>query len=179
MNVVLTQNFLHKEYIDNKKSISQIAKDTFYSVGTIFNYLKKFKIKTRTYSELWLGENNPNFGGMSLSHRKNISKAKKGNRNSFKGGRNYNGAGYILIHMPTHPFSNNCGYVREHRLVLEKYLGQYLKPKEVSHHLNRIKDDNRVENLLLFASQSAHVRFENNRTVKPEEIIFDGRNCNV
>jgi hypothetical protein len=179
MNVVLTKEFLQKEYIKKKKPINQIAKDASCGVGTIFNYLKKFKIKTRTYSELMRGSNNPNFRGMSLNHRKNISKAKKGNRNSFKGGRNYNDAGYILIHMPTHPFSNNCGYVREHRLTLEKYLGRYLKPKEVPHHLNEVKDDNRVENLLLFASQSAHVRFENNRTVKPEEIIFDGRNCNV
>lgn len=66
-----------------------------------------------------------------------------------KGGRIINTQGYIYIHKPDHPFCTRDGYVREHRLVMEKHLGRYLDPKEAVHHINGIKDDNRIENLQL------------------------------
>lgn len=65
--------------------------------------------------------------------------------------------GYILIKIPQHPFANKQGYVREHRLVMEKHIGRYLNPKEVVHHLNKIKDDNRIENLELIENNRMHI----------------------
>jgi len=43
----LTEKFLKKEYILNKKSASEIAKITYSCITTIYKYLKKYKIKTR------------------------------------------------------------------------------------------------------------------------------------
>jgi hypothetical protein len=78
------------------------------------------------------------------------------NHHNWKGGRFKNKRGYVLIKKPNHPFANNHGYVSEHRFVMEKYIGRYLNSQEVVHHINKIKDDNRIENLKLFANHSEH-----------------------
>jgi len=76
---------------------------------------------------------------------------KKGERSAYwKGGR-VKAAGYIKIWSPNHP-RNVYGYVYEHRLIMEKHLGRFLNPKEVVHHINKITDDNRIENLKLFSN---------------------------
>ncbi len=70
----------------------------------------------------------------------------------WKGGKCKNIQGYVLIHIHNHPSANGRDYVLEHRLVMEKILGRYLKPFEGVHHKNGIKDDNRPKNLILFVS---------------------------
>ena len=65
---------------------------------------------------------------------------------NWKGGVFDDSRGYIKIYKPEHPF-NNDGYVLEHRLVMEKYLGRYLKKEEIVHHKNEVRNDNRIENL--------------------------------
>lgn len=78
------------------------------------------------------------------------------NHSCWKGGRIYNGYGYIIIHYPEHPHSHN-GYVKEHRLIMEKHIGRYLRPNELVHHINGIKDDNRISNLKI-VSNAEHMR---------------------
>jgi hypothetical protein len=102
---------------------------------------------------------------ISIANKRN----RFGSRNSFwKGGKWKNSYGYVLIYSPNHPHPNHQKgkYVFEHRLVIENYLKRYLKIGERIHHINGIKDDNRLENLKLFSSQGEHFKIH-----KSEETI--------
>jgi len=74
----------------------------------------------------------------------------------WKGGTYKTTRGYILEKCSTHPFCDKKGYVKQDRLVIEKSIKRFLKPNEIVHHINGIKDDNRFENLKLFNNQTEH-----------------------
>lgn len=77
----------------------------------------------------------------------------------WNGGKSKNGEGYILILQHHHPYAHAYGYVLEHRIIMENAIGRFLKPTEIIHHINGIKDDNRIENLQLFPGVGEHTRF--------------------
>jgi hypothetical protein len=109
------------------------------------------------------GVNNPFYGKKhSKKTKEKYSKDRIGRWLGDKNPRWNNGKmitnGYTSIFQANHP-SSNKNYVYEHRLIMEKHLGRYLKPTEVVHHINHIKTDNRLTNLMLFNSNSAHRRF--------------------
>lgn len=73
----------------------------------------------------------------------------------------YKRNGYVMLNIPDHHRASTDGYVYEHVVLAEKYIGRSLKPEEVVHHENEIKDDNSIENLKIFRTSSDHTRYHN------------------
>lgn len=92
--------------------------------------------------------------------KKKISEATSSSKSvHWKGGRRFNSQGYVLVWKKDHPSCNNEGYVRAHRLVMEKHLSRYLEPKEVVHHIDHNKLNNNLGNLHLFSSNGEHKKY--------------------
>ncbi len=124
----LDKNWLRKKYAKTS-SVVKIAKECRVAITTISRWLENFEIRKK----------------------RNYKGNKKGPNNSFWGGGKYKDGsnGYILAYSPDHPHATKKGYVREHRLVMENFLGRYLRGNEIVHHKNKRRDDNRIKNLEL------------------------------
>lgn len=62
------------------------------------------------------------------------------------GARRMDDKGYVLL-------KTADGWKSEHRWVMERHLGRVLYSSENVHHINGVKDDNRIENLELWTTQ--------------------------
>jgi hypothetical protein len=90
--------------------------------------------------------------------------------------------GYKYIKAPSgYPYANISGYVRESRVIAEKKIGRYLNNNEHVHHINKIKTDNRPENLLVI-NGSEHTklhgvfaRYNKVRDAKGSKAAFYGK----
>ena len=150
---------------------------TFFSGNIPWNKgIPRDKKTLKKISKSQMGENNSFYG---KKHTKKTIKFFSKQRTREKN-PNWKGVvikkGYVLIYCHNHPFRNHANRVQEHRLIIEKQIGRYLTKKEKVHHLDEIKSNNSPKNLMAFTSESAHQRFHfNPQSVKPSEIIFDGR----
>lgn len=100
---------------------------------------------------------------------------------NWKGGRQYRQNDYTTIYAPFHPSGNHSyPYRLEHRIVMEANLNKvslkmwiewgrngkyppnaiFLQTKEIVHHINGKRNDNRLKNLMLFPNKSAHHKFQ-------------------
>lgn len=70
----------------------------------------------------------------------------------------YKQHGYIKRKVNYHPFSDRRGYVMEHRLVVEQSLEAFLPKHAIIHHINGVRDDNRLENLSYMEEQVRHAK---------------------
>lgn len=104
------------------------------------------------------GENNPSYGKKAWNT--GLLGYHSGDKHwNWKGGFRKNSNGYIEQYAPNHPAARHGGYVYQHRLVIEKSIGRFLRPEERIHHINKNKSDNRIENLKLFANDSEHLKY--------------------
>lgn len=93
----------------------------------------------------------------------------------WKGGRTKHSDGYIYVIAEDHPFQSLQKYVFEHRLKMEEKMRRmvpnhhflievkgemYLRPDIDVHHINHVKHDNDIKNLLA-CTKSAHLSIHN------------------
>ena len=130
----LTKEELHKLYHDDELSMHQIAARLDVTMGAIWYWMKKWDIPTRSHDD-----------GLIALGKSGRFTGEKNPR--WTGGRHVNPGGYWMIRMPEYPRATSRGYVLEHIYVWEQAHGPVPKGWEV-HHLNGVKTDNRIENLL-------------------------------
>lgn len=134
-----------------------------------------WKCRNKRISNLYKGRK------FTQQHKDNIKKGHhdvSGDKNpNWNGGKKIS-SGYVLIWKPKHKYSTKLGYVSEHRLVIEKKLNRYLEPGEVVHHINGIKDDNRIDNLKLFERNGDHIKLHSKSRNNPYlEVVCE--NCDI
>ena len=88
------------------------------------------------------------------------------NHMSYKSGK-YIHEGYVLVKKPEHYRADKNGYVKEHVLLAEEKIGRKLLDNEEVHHINKIKNDNRYQNLaVLTISEHRTVHARRKRKVR-------------
>ena len=56
---------------------------------------------------------------------------------------------YTYARVVDHPFASDAGYVLEHRVVMENYLGRFLNFDEIVKHVDGNTKNNKIENLIV------------------------------
>ena len=159
----------------------KVSKETRRKISEANKGKKRTEEAKRKISEASKGRPSPMQGKkLTKEHKLKLSLSHKGMRNSpkteFKKGKkhiqyglkgekhhNWNGGrtiikDYVFIYSPKHHYHKK-NYVKEHRLVMEKYMGRYLSQKEVVHHRDENKKNNHISNLFLFSDNKIHKKF--------------------
>jgi uncharacterized protein (DUF1330 family) len=152
------ENFKRLYYIE-RRTLKEITKYFDCAESSLADFRKRNDLPVRVGR--W--GNGPPFSGKhhSIESKSKISKNRKGKNTGssnpmWKGGEFITTFGYKMVKTDNHPFAYK-GYVREHRLVVEKHLGRFLNKDEEVHHRNGNKLDNRIENLVVL-SPSEHAK---------------------
>lgn len=107
--------------------------------------------------------------GMYVPHEMefiNRSEARKREKcPNWNGGKRKTRKGYVQLLLPEHPRADRNGYVMEHIVIWERYSGAPVPNNCVIHHLNGIKNDNRIDNLCLM-TRGGHSSFHNHQRNK-------------
>jgi hypothetical protein len=151
--VPITPEKLRQLYYVENRSAVQVAAFFGCTSTTIKNYLVKYDFRVKRPSEVMRGRK------LTPEHRSKVIKTlktgAKGKENpNWKGGRTYIGrkkdGQYVAILI-------DGKYIPEHRYVMQQYLNRKLSRSEEVHHINGVKTDNRIENLLVL-SKSDHAK---------------------
>lgn len=201
------RGWLFIQYIILNKSMKNISKECKTSDTTIGNWIKRFKIpikdqvkykfstkrknSSKKYkSKKWLRKKyiDENASSRVIAKECNTNKSTilrwlKTYNIPIKNKSSYrkeilHSYGYLLVKKKDHPRSHR-GYMYKHILVMENHIKRYLTSHERVHHINEIKDDNRIENLYLCKNQSEHNRLHSQMSSLLAQIYHLKKPCLV
>lgn len=132
-------------YIEQRLSMRAIGKILSVDPRTASVWVHRAGIAPRSISEAKRGQK-PAAHTVLASVRSRRKRTLKGMPAT---GYKVNAKGYVSIYIHEHPNADAAGYVKQHRLVMEKALGRYLCRDELVHHRNENPSDNRLVNLEL------------------------------
>ena len=144
-------------------SMNEIAELLDMAVGKIHRYFTIYEIEPRKHlndkakEKISQANKGKAFRKGHKASEETKRKISEANTQKGIGHKKKRCDGYIAIYFPDHPKSNAEGYIMEHDLIMECFIGRWLKDDEVVHHKNKIRDDNRIENLQLL-TKSEHSR---------------------
>ena len=128
------KDILAELYINQKQSIRDVAKKLNVCPSTVKFALVEFDIPVRDHSEATKATFD--VGKRERTYKRKIL------------------SGYIELTIPDYPSARNYGRVFEHTYVWEQANKKQLPKGWIIHHLNGIKDDNRIENLVALSRKS-------------------------
>lgn len=67
--------------------------------------------------------------------------------------------GYAVVSAPDHPNATTKGTLYLHQYIMSKHIGRPLKSDECVHHIDENKLNNSIHNLMLFATNSDHIKY--------------------
>jgi hypothetical protein len=106
------------------------------------------KVKSRERKKRWIEKRRSSDWVDGRGRHENHATGEKAGR--WNKGKLYTSRRYVLVRVKkNHPLHLANGYALEHRMVISKHLGRWIKSDEHVHHINGIPDDNRIENLVL------------------------------
>ena len=158
----ISDETLREMYYGKGMSGKEIASELGCSKAAVCMRMKESGIKARSphdypptqkQKKAW-AENGRKLGRKPRTdeQRAKLSAAQRGRRKrnyDFGGHEKLRSDGYVKVYVPDHPHATADGYVMKHTLVMERHIGRYLEDDEVVHHINHVRDDNRLENLSL------------------------------
>ena len=169
-------------YLHQRLPMHRVAKALDMSVGKVHRLITLYEIPARKVtsngyhhtpetceliSKLNKGKS------LSAETREKIRNARTGcyvRKTEFGGHKKQRNDGYISVYVPHHKNATKEGYVMEHILVMERHIGRLLTADEVVHHKNRVRNDNRIENLELM-TKSSHASYHNRERHKKKGMM--------
>lgn len=149
------------EYYMSGATLEECADIFGFSPRTIHSWLVKLGVPTRRTGVPkgyhFSDERNQKLSAsrkgwkMSEEQKKLLSDIKKSKYNGLNGYGHvkHHCSGYDMAYCPLHPHATKDGYVMLHTVIMEQHIGRYLENDEVVHHVNRIRSDNDLDNLVL------------------------------
>lgn len=160
---------LRHMYWDDKMTLNAIAEKLNVSASLVHKWMRSYGIPRRTKGQAQILQHNSpviSLDELSTINETNAHKhvpSEIGQKISKQlsmsgiGAKKIRSDGYVYIFFPDHPKSSKDGFIMEHILVMECAIGRWIRPDECVHHINHIRNDNRLQNLQLM-TRSEHMR---------------------